>query len=94
MWDVMKNCANILNQMLYKVYVVIFSNSIETYIISCIKKNKSESLLLFKKKSIWNLHRKKNYLKKSYKSEYKVEGIYLSIKICSISYSVLKHHHL
>lgn len=31
-------------------------------------------------------------LKKSYKSEYKVEGIYLSVKICCISYRVLKHH--
>ena len=64
MWDVMKNCANILNQMLYKVYVVIFSNSIETYIISCIKKNKSEILLLFKKKKYLKLTQKKKLLKK------------------------------
>lgn len=70
MWDVMKNYANILNQMLYKVYVVIFFKVFEAYT------------------------EKKITLKKSYKSEYKVEGIYLSIKICCISYSVLKHHHL
>ena len=42
MWDVMKNCANILNQMLYKVYVVIFFKVFEAYTE---KKNYSKKII-------------------------------------------------